>query len=127
MAKTKIVNAEEMETALIAALRARGVVIDEALLAAASEEVNESVEDVREHDEFDDVADYEDSDDPAAMLADGTYFADPGGNSALRAASARNPRNITCPTCHQPNMLTPADKARGYQCNSCADAAEGGY
>lgn len=54
-------------------------------------------------------------------------FADPGGNSALRAASERNPRNLPCPNCGKPNRLTPADKARGYQCDSCADALERGY
>lgn len=54
-------------------------------------------------------------------------FADPGGNSALRAASKRNPRNLPCPTCGAPNRLTPADRARGYQCNECADKHEGGY
>ena len=52
-------------------------------------------------------------------------FADPGSNSALRAASRDNPRNLPCPTCHWPNRLTPADVARGYQCNRCADACEG--
>jgi hypothetical protein len=52
-------------------------------------------------------------------------FASPGGNSALRAASRRNPRNLPCPTCKQPNRLTPADVARGYQCDTCADQAEG--
>jgi len=58
-----------------------------------------------------------------------SMFADPGGRSALRAASKRNPRNIACPTCKRKNMLTPADKALGYQCDSCADRAEarGGY
>ena len=52
-------------------------------------------------------------------------FADPGGRSALRAASASNPRNLPCPTCGEPNRLTPKDEALGYQCDSCADAAEG--
>ncbi len=52
-------------------------------------------------------------------------FADPGGKSALRAAGAGNPRNLPCPTCKQPNRLTPADVRRGYQCNECADRAEG--
>ena len=56
-----------------------------------------------------------------------SMFADPGGNSALRAASSRNPRNLPCPTCHEPDRLTPADRAQGYQCDSCADRAEGGY
>ena len=54
-------------------------------------------------------------------------FADPGGNSALRAASASNPRNLPCPTCGEPNRLTPADRERGYQCDSCADALEMGF
>ena len=55
-------------------------------------------------------------------------FADPGGNSALRAATPSNPRNLPCPTCGAPNRLTPADRARGYQCDRCADRAErGGY
>jgi len=60
---------------------------------------------------------------------DGEYcpaFADPGGNSALRAASASNPRNLPCPSCNEPNRLTPADKRAGYQCDACADACEGG-
>lgn len=52
-------------------------------------------------------------------------FAVPGGKSALRAAGRGNPRNQPCPTCKQPNRLTPADVARGYQCDSCADALEG--
>lgn len=59
---------------------------------------------------------------------DRSMFADPGGRSALRAASKYNPRNLPCPTCGAANKLTPADKARGYQCNACADRAEGyGY
>lgn len=53
-------------------------------------------------------------------------FADPGGNSALRAAGPDNPRDLPCPSCGWPNRLTRADKARGYQCDSCADAAETG-
>jgi hypothetical protein len=47
--------------------------------------------------------------------------------SALRAASKSNPRNLPCPTCHRENRLTPADRARGYQCDSCADQAEKGW
>lgn len=53
-------------------------------------------------------------------------FADPGGESALYPATADNPRNLPCPTCHWPNRLTPNDVARGYQCDSCATAAERG-
>ena len=56
---------------------------------------------------------------------DGCDFADPGGRSALRAASKKNPRNLPCPNCGAKNRLTPADRARGYQCDSCADRAEG--
>jgi hypothetical protein len=52
-------------------------------------------------------------------------FADPGGSSALRRASARNPRNLPCPSCGQPNRLTPEDRARGYCCDRCADRDEG--
>lgn len=54
-------------------------------------------------------------------------FADPGGTSALQRATRSNPRNLPCPTCKAPNRLTPADKRRGYQCDSCADRAERGY
>lgn len=54
-------------------------------------------------------------------------FADPGGRSALRASSRRNPRNLPCPNCGAKNRLTPADRARGYQCDSCADRAEGRF
>jgi hypothetical protein len=68
---------------------------------------------------------YEDEDDD---LIDGVGFADPGGRSALRAETARNPRNLPCPSCRKENRLTPADKRAGYQCNECADRAEGfGY
>ena len=55
-------------------------------------------------------------------------FADPTGRSALRAASRSNPRNLPCPTCGRKNVLTPADRARGYQCDVCAVELEnGGY
>lgn len=54
------------------------------------------------------------------------HFADPGGNSALRAATKDNPRNLPCPTCERENMLTPADVALGYQCDACADEVERG-
>lgn len=52
-------------------------------------------------------------------------FAEPGARSALRATSHRNPRNLPCPTCGEPDRLTPADRALGYQCNHCADQDEG--
>ncbi len=57
---------------------------------------------------------------------DRSEFADPGGNSALRAATRNNPRNLPCPTCGQPNRLTPKDRQLGYQCDACADAVEMG-
>lgn len=66
---------------------------------------------------FEDEDDYE---------IDDVGFADPGGESALRAATPDNPRNLPCPTCGFPDMLTPIDEARGYQCNSCATAMERG-
>lgn len=53
-------------------------------------------------------------------------FADPHGKSALRAATASNPRNQPC-HCGRQNVLTPQDVALGYQCNRCADQAERGY
>lgn len=57
---------------------------------------------------------------------DGIRFADPTGKSALRAAGKGNRRNLPCPNCKAPNRLTPADRARGYQCDACADRAERG-
>lgn len=55
-------------------------------------------------------------------------FANPGSNSALRAATKNNPRNLPCPECERPNMLTPEDVRLGYRCDYCADSAErGGY
>ena len=59
-------------------------------------------------------------------LMDRGVFADPGGNSALRAETRDNPRNLPCPTCGAPNSLTPADVSRGYQCDDCADRDEFG-
>ncbi len=46
--------------------------------------------------------------------------------SGLRAASDDNPRNLPCPTCREPNRLTPADDERHFQCDECDDA-EGGF
>jgi len=57
---------------------------------------------------------------------DRSEFADPGGNSALRAASRHNPRNLPCPTCKEPDRLTPKDRSLGYQCDACADRDEFG-
>ena len=69
-----------------------------------------------------------DDEDQLIGLIDGVGFADPGGNSALRAATKDNPRNLPCPSCGTPNALTPIDRQRGYQCDACADRDErGGY
>lgn len=57
------------------------------------------------------------------MNEDRSQFARPG--SALRRATKGNPRIHPCPTCKQPNKLTPADVRRGYQCDDCADRDEG--
>lgn len=75
-----------------------------------------------EEDYYEDENFYEDED-----LIDGVGFADPGGRSALRAATPDNPRNLPCPTCGRENVLTPIDRSRGYQCDRCADRAEGRY
>lgn len=77
---------------------------------------------------------YEDSDEDFnpyhpedEMLIDGVGFQDPGGNSALRRSTKKNPRNRPCPTCRRPNRLTPIDVKRGYQCDQCADELEMGF
>jgi len=53
-------------------------------------------------------------------------FEDPGGRSALRKSSRKNPKIYPCPTCGRENMLTLKGEHLGYQCDFCADAAEGG-
>jgi hypothetical protein len=75
--------------------------------------------------EEDDDVDYGDSHDQD-FDEDRSEFADPGGRSALRAETDSNPRNLPCPNCGEENRLTPADRARGYQCDTCADRAERG-
>jgi hypothetical protein len=57
----------------------------------------------------------------------GLEFADPGGVSALRAATPDNPRNLPCGSCGAPNRLTPADVALGYHCDACARRVEQGW
>lgn len=57
---------------------------------------------------------------------DSLDFAEPGGRSALRAATKNDPRDLPCPTCHAPNRLTRRDVALSYQCDACADRAERG-
>lgn len=83
---------------------------------------------------------------------DGIDFADPGGRSALRAATHErcpshhchrkvgrtwswcpgcgtklNPRKHPCPNCGVRDVLTDEDVALHYQCDRCADRAEGIY
>jgi len=71
---------------------------------------------------------YDSEDDYLRRTIDGVGFADPGGRSALRRATRRNPRSFPCPTCKAENVLTRIDVQRHYQCNACADRAEGvGY
>ena len=70
---------------------------------------------------------YDCEDDYEDDYQDGPHFADPGGRSALRAATKSNPRNLPCPTCRKRNRLTPADRALGYQCDECADRTERGW
>lgn len=74
-------------------------------------------------DDYDDDVDYGDDDD----LREEYDFADPGSGSALRAETPDNPRNLPCPKCKKPDRLTPADRARGYQCDECADSEERGW
>ena len=50
-------------------------------------------------------------------------FREPGGKSALHPGK----RIHTCPTCGRANQLTEKDKAKGYQCDRCADRDEGGF
>ncbi len=78
-------------------------------------------EDMSDAECFDD-RDYGDDD---SYLIDGVGFADPGGHSSLRAATKDNPRDCDCPTCGAENVLTRIDRQRGYQCDRCADKAEG--
>jgi hypothetical protein len=54
---------------------------------------------------------------------DRSMFADPGGSSDLRTGK----REFPCPTCGEPNRLTLKDVQLGYQCDTCADIAEGRF
>jgi hypothetical protein len=90
-------------------LKGRGVQLDNEGLSPEMEAVDTMME-------YDD--DYDDYDDD-----DEIEFADPGGNSALRAGNRQYP----CPTCDSPNALTADDVNLGYQCDDCADRAEGKY
>jgi hypothetical protein len=71
-----------------------------------------------------DGEDYSAEDRDEDYRIDGVGFAQAG--SALRAATKSNPRNLPCPTCGEPNRLTPLDVARSYQCDECSDRDERG-
>lgn len=58
---------------------------------------------------------------------DRSDFADPGGESSLRAETSSNPRNLPCGQCGAANRLTPKDKHHGYVCDSCARQNEQGW
>ena len=76
-------------------------------------------------DDFDDDENFEPDFDPE--FEDDLDFAEPGRNSALRAATRDDPRDQPCPTCGEDNRLTRRDVAHGYQCDACADRAERGW
>ena len=61
--------------------------------------------------------------DPEEWAAMCRQFRDPGGRSALGPGR----RTESCPTCETPRCLTRGDRANGYQCDRCADAAERGF
>lgn len=67
------------------------------------------------------MAHWDDVDEDQDYDGERIVFADPGGRSALRAGRRTEP----CPTCKQPNRLTKKDVKLGYQCDACADRAEG--
>lgn len=84
------------------------------------EDEDEDFADDRGEDDNEDVV-YDDRDDDDPI--DGVGFARDG--SALRAATDDNPRDLPCPHCGEPNVLTRIDRLRGYKCDRCADRAEG--
>jgi len=71
---------------------------------------------VMDEDEFEDFLVEDDEDDEI-------MFADPGGESALRAGV----REFPCPNCLEPNRLTAEDVRLGYQCDRCSDQQERGF
>jgi hypothetical protein len=67
---------------------------------------------------YDDDEDFFDYDEDDRIV-----FANEG--SALRAETEYNPRIYPCDTCRGQKLLTLEDVKLGYQCDSCADRAEG--
>ena len=62
-------------------------------------------------------------DDDDEEYKDRISFANEG--SALRAETPHNRRVYPCDTCRGQNLLTLEDVRLGYQCDTCADRAEG--
>lgn len=98
-------------------------------------DMNDADDKLRQESDFEDEEfsneewdeDWEDDyEDPWDEDLDEDDFADPGGNSALRAATPDNPRIFPCPNCGKPNRLTQKDVDLHYQCDECADQAERG-
>lgn len=86
---------------------------------------DDEYDDYEEDYPFDEEEDYWDVDEESYINRE---FQDPGGRSALRAATRDNPRIYACPNCQKPNRLTRKDVELRYQCDQCADADEGyGY
>ena len=54
-------------------------------------------------------------------MNDHNRFRYPGGKSALHPGKRCRP----CPTCGRKKALTVKDEKNGYQCDRCADRAEG--
>jgi hypothetical protein len=72
------------------------------------------------------LPDFDEEDIEEMLVSDRSEFQDPGGKSALRLATPANPRNLPCPTCGEPNKLTPKDAELNYQCDDCAERDERG-
>jgi DNA-directed RNA polymerase subunit RPC12/RpoP len=47
-------------------------------------------------------------------------------HASIRATNRRNPQRYDCPTCGAKRALSAHQKQQGYQCDGCADRAEGG-
>lgn len=72
-----------------------------------------------------DYPDWDGDHDPDSPAYRQWRFAGPA--TALHRPRKGNPRNLPCPTCKQPNLLTRKDQEAGYQCDACADRDERGW
>ncbi len=57
----------------------------------------------------------------------GEDYEDRDERMEFRSALRVGKRIYPCPACGKKKALTAADKSLGYQCDSCADRAEGRY